>query len=70
MKNSKGSKDPVDRFDKIYYGHTPTLNENIDIPIQFGNLLNLDQGCKITGRLTAWIEDEEIFFRSKGRKKD
>lgn len=70
MKNSKGSKEQVDRFTKIYYGHTPTLNEGLDIPIQFGNLLNLDQGCKITGKLTAWIEDEETFFRSNGRKKD
>jgi serine/threonine protein phosphatase 1 len=57
----------ITEFDTIYIGHTPTINFGISEPIKMGNVLNLDQGCKIDGRLTAWVEEEGTYFQSKGR---
>lgn len=41
-------------FETIFIGHTPTIRVNERKPIKKGNVLNLDQGIKIGGRLTAW----------------
>ncbi len=54
----------IDNFDTIYIGHTPTVNFGITKPVKMGNVLNLDQGCKIDGRLTAWVEEEGSFFQT------
>ncbi|WP_340153275.1 metallophosphoesterase family protein [uncultured Marivirga sp.] len=51
-------------FDTIYIGHTPTVKFGITEPVKMGNVLNLDQGCKINGRLTAWIEEQETFVQN------
>lgn len=57
-----------DDFDKIYIGHTPTNNYGFKRPIKLCNVINLDQGCKTSGRLTIWIDEEDIYFQSKKRK--
>ena len=52
-----------DNFDQIFIGHTPTCKVGIDIPIKMGKLINVDQGCKINGTLTLWIEESESYFQ-------
>ncbi|MEL7145210.1 MAG: metallophosphoesterase [Bacteroidota bacterium] len=51
-------------FERIYIGHTPTFRNGLTEPAQMLNVLNLDQGCKATGRLTGWIHEEGRFFQS------
>lgn len=41
-------------FQTIFIGHTPTFKQGEVTPILKGNVLNLDQGCKVNGRLTIW----------------
>jgi serine/threonine protein phosphatase 1 len=55
----------IDEFETIYIGHTPTVSVGITEPVKMGNVLNLDQGCKIDGRLTAWVEGEGTFFQTQ-----
>lgn len=52
-----------DGFDQIFIGHTPTCKVGIDIPTKMGRLINVDQGCKINGTLTLWIEEDESYFQ-------
>ncbi|WP_052597463.1 metallophosphoesterase family protein [Aureispira sp. CCB-QB1] len=55
----------IDQFEKIYIGHTPTIKYNWSIPQKMGNVINLDQGCKTTGVLSIWIEEQDVFFQNK-----
>lgn len=57
-----------DEFDKIYIGHTPTNNYGFKRPEQLCNVINLDQGCKTSGRLTIWNDDDGTYFQTKKRK--
>jgi len=50
-------------FDKIYIGHTPTFHIGILQPVKMINVINLDQGCKINGRLTLWVDNDDTFFQ-------
>lgn len=52
------------KFERIYIGHTPTFRSGVNQPVAMRNVLNLDQGCKVTGRLTAWVHEEGTFFQS------
>lgn len=52
-----------DDFKEIYIGHTPTCKVGIDIPTKMGRLINVDQGCKINGTLTLWIEESGSYFQ-------
>ena len=52
-----------DGFDKIFIGHTPTCKVGIDVPTKMGRLINVDQGCKINGTLTLWVEEDESYFQ-------
>ena len=52
-----------DGFEKIFIGHTPTCKLGINEPTKMGKLLNVDQGCKINGTLTLWIEESESYFQ-------
>lgn len=58
-----------DSYDKIFIGHTPTPVYNIYFPTQICNLINLDQGCKISGRLSVWDLNEGTFYQSNERNK-
>jgi len=53
-------------FNKIYIGHTPTVAYGIHTPVKMGNVINLDQGCKINGTLTAWVDETDTYFMHKG----
>ena len=55
-------------FERIYIGHTPTFRQGINHPKPMHNVLNLDQGCKVNGRLTAWVYEEDVFFQSSVMK--
>ena len=67
-------------FSEIYIGHTPTLNYNVDTPMQGCNVCNIDTGAAFTGRLTIldidtkefWQSDvvQELYPDEKGRNKD
>lgn len=53
-------------FNEIYIGHTPTLNYNIDAPMQGCNVWNIDTGAAFTGRLTCLDADTKKFWQSDG----
>ena len=55
---------PIDKFDKIYIGHTPTVKYDIKKPVKMGNVINVDQGCKVGGRLSIWVDNTDEFFQS------
>ena len=55
---------PIDKFDKIYIGHTPTDKYDIKKPVKMGNVINVDQGCKVGGRLSIWVDNTDKFFQS------
>ncbi len=57
----------IDHFETIYIGHTPTVNFGLTEPVKMGNVLNLDQGCKIDGRLTAWVQEDDSFFQTNAQ---
>lgn len=51
-------------FEKIYIGHTPTTKYGFKTPQKIGNVINVDQGCKTTGILSIWIDEDDTFFQS------
>ena len=54
-------------FDKIFIGHTPTISSGHLFPRPVCNVINLDQGCKLDKRLTAWVlETGEWYQYEKG----
>lgn len=54
----------IDKFDKIYIGHTPTHKYGFSTPQVMGNVINIDQGCKKRGVLSIWVEEQHLFFQS------
>ena len=66
-------------YKEIYIGHTPTLNYDIDIPMQAINVWNIDTGAAFLGKLTAietetkefWQSDivQQLYPNEKGRNK-
>jgi serine/threonine protein phosphatase 1 len=66
--DNNGGTHYFDDFDRIYIGHTPTNNYGFKKPVKLCNVINLDQGCKTNGRLTIWVEAEDIYFQTKKRK--
>lgn len=59
--------DPGYRFDgweKIFIGHTPTLSTSGEEPGVYCNVVNLDQGCKVNGRLTCWDLESGEWWRA------
>lgn len=67
-------------FKEIYIGHTPTLYYNETVPMQGGNVWNIDTGAAFTGKLTLMDIDTKQFWQSdpvknlypneKGRNRD
>ncbi|MEO5683998.1 MAG: metallophosphoesterase family protein [Chitinophagaceae bacterium] len=51
-------------FHEIYIGHTPTLYFNETIPMQGGNVWNIDTGAAFTGRLTIMDIDTKQYWQS------
>ncbi len=54
---------PVPGFQNIFIGHTPTVQHGIMQPVKMGNVINVDQGCKIDGRLSLWVRETEEYFQ-------
>ena len=50
-------------YDKIYIGHTPTTYYDPLAPRYTCNVINLDQGCKIDGTLTAWVDGVDEYYQ-------
>ncbi|MCL6294051.1 metallophosphoesterase family protein [Jejuia spongiicola] len=51
-------------YNEIYIGHTPTINFNVDIPMQAVNIWNIDTGAAFTGKLSAINIITKEFFQS------
>ena len=51
-------------FHEIYIGHTPTLNYNVDVPMQGCNVWNIDTGAAFHGPLTIMDIDTKNFWQS------
>jgi len=51
-------------YNEIYIGHTPTLNYDINIPMQAANVWNIDTGAAFSGKLTALNTDTKEFWQS------
>jgi serine/threonine protein phosphatase 1 len=51
-------------YDEIYIGHTPTLNYNIDVPMQACNVWNIDTGAAFYGPLSAIELGSKKIFQS------
>lgn len=66
-------------YNEIYIGHTPTLNYNIEVPMQGCNVWNIDTGAGFYGKLTCldiqtkkfWQSDvvQSLYPNEKGRNK-
>lgn len=52
-----------DGYEKIFIGHTPTTLTTGIHPKQYCNVINLDQSCKLTKRLTAWELQSDSYFQ-------
>lgn len=49
-------------YSEIYIGHTPTIRNNRDVPMNAANVWNVDTGAAFTGKLSAIdIETKDIF---------
>lgn len=50
-------------YDKIYIGHTPTFIYGDIRPKKRCNVINVDQGCKAHGKLSAWVDETDEWFQ-------
>jgi serine/threonine protein phosphatase 1 len=61
----RGEAFPENLFHEIFLGHTPTNKIWPDCkPMHFGNIWNLDQGIKRTGRLTLMDVETKAYWQS------
>ena len=51
-------------FHEIYIGHTPTLYYGIYVPMQAGNVWNIDTGAAFTGKLSVIDINSKEFWQS------
>lgn len=51
-------------YHEVYIGHTPTLNYDIDIPMQGCNVWNVDTGAGFSGKLTCMDVATKEFWQS------
>ncbi len=59
-------KNKVSKYDKIFIGHTPTLNfENKTKPIKYCEVCLIDTGASYYGPLTLMDVDTEEIWQSK-----
>ena len=64
-------------FNQIFIGHTPTLQYDVETPMQCSNIINLDTGAGFNGKLsgmdintqTYWQSDavQDFYLEEKGR---
>lgn len=53
-----------ENFDKIYIGHSPTVINGFIKPQMMANVINVDQGCKKRGILTAWVDETNTYYQN------
>ncbi len=51
-------------FHEIFIGHTPTLEYDVDVPMQGCNVWNIDTGAAFHGKLSALDVDTKQFWQS------
>lgn len=51
-------------YKEVYIGHTPTIRDYDDKPVNIGNLWNLDTGAGSSGKLTIMDVDTKEFTQS------
>jgi serine/threonine protein phosphatase 1 len=54
----------LSKFHEIFIGHTPTLNWDVDKPMQALNILNVDTGAGHGGKLTLMNIHSKEYFQS------
>lgn len=79
-KDSKLYPKRLKLFNEIFIGHTPTLNYDVEEPMNAVNIWNVDTGAAFYGKLTIldadtkefWQSDvvKELYPNEKGRNKD
>jgi serine/threonine protein phosphatase 1 len=52
-------------YNEIYIGHTPTLNYDIEVPMQGCNVWNIDTGAGFHGKLTMLNIHTKAFYQSE-----
>ena len=52
-------------FKEIYIGHTPTTNYDIDVPMNAGNVWNVDTGAAFFGKIAAMDIDSKEVWQSE-----
>ena len=63
-KDSKSYPKRLLLYNEIYIGHTPTLNYDIEIPMQGCNVWNIDTGAAFYGKLTCIDVETKQFYQS------
>lgn len=51
-------------YHEIFIGHTPTINYNVDVPMNAANIWNIDTGAAFTGKLSAINVETKAFYQS------
>ncbi|QHS61092.1 metallophosphoesterase family protein [Chitinophaga agri] len=51
-------------YHEIFIGHTPTLNYDVDVPMQGCNVWNVDTGAAFYGKVTAMDIETKKFWQS------
>lgn len=80
QKDSKSYPKRLKLFNEIFIGHTPTLNYDVEEPMNAINVWNVDTGAGFYGKLTLldadtkefWQSDsvKELYPNEKGRNKE
>ncbi|MFD1615600.1 metallophosphoesterase family protein [Gelatiniphilus marinus] len=55
----------LQHYSEIFIGHTPTINFNVNVPMQAANIWNIDTGAAFTGKLSGINIDTKAFFQSE-----
>jgi serine/threonine protein phosphatase 1 len=63
-KDSKSYPKRLLLFNEIYIGHTPTLNYDVEFPMQGCNVWNVDTGAAFYGKLSCIDIDTKEYFQS------
>lgn len=64
QKDSKLYPKRLKLFREIFIGHTPTINYDIDVPINAVNVWNVDTGAAFYGKLTVMDIETKEFWQS------
>ncbi|MCG2615770.1 serine/threonine protein phosphatase [Terrimonas sp. NA20] len=51
-------------FKEIFIGHTPTTNYDVNTPMHYANVWNIDTGAAFTGAVTAIDADTKEYWQS------